>query len=97
VIPVEVTQTPWNYTTFWDWLDHWQSLVAGLVALLAALVAVLGSEVFARRKERREIQALRDSLASEIRLYFDLLIKGRQVLTRSKEAFRSGGQAQKDL
>jgi hypothetical protein len=30
-----------------DWLDHWQSLAAGLVALLAALVAILGSEFFA--------------------------------------------------
>ena len=29
MIPVEVTQTPWHYTTFWNWLDHWQTLIAG--------------------------------------------------------------------
>jgi hypothetical protein len=50
---------PWHYTTFWDWLDHWQSLAAGLVALGAAIVAVGGAEWFARRKERREIEAIR--------------------------------------
>jgi hypothetical protein len=22
MIPVEVTQTPWHYTSFWDWLDR---------------------------------------------------------------------------
>ena len=21
MIPVEVIQTPWHFTTFWDWLD----------------------------------------------------------------------------
>jgi hypothetical protein len=30
-----------------DWLDHWQTLVAGLVALLAALIAIFGAEFFA--------------------------------------------------
>jgi hypothetical protein len=40
VIPVEVTQTPWHYTNFWDWLDHWQTLIAGGLALLAAVIAV---------------------------------------------------------
>ena len=82
-----------------DWIQHWkavlyhwQSLAAGLVALLAALVAVLGAEFFARCKERREIQALRASLASEIRLYVDLLIMARLFLTRGKEAFRLGAE-----
>jgi hypothetical protein len=97
VIPVEVTQTPWHYTTFWDWLDHWQTLVAGLIALLAACIAVFGAEIFARCKERREIQALRASLASEIRLYVDLLIKMRGVMTKIKEVYRSGGQPPRDF
>jgi hypothetical protein len=33
--PVEVTQTPWHCTTFWDWLDHWQTLIAGGFVLVA--------------------------------------------------------------
>jgi hypothetical protein len=40
VIPVEVTQAPWRYTTSLDLLDHWQSLAAGLIAVLAAVVEV---------------------------------------------------------
>jgi hypothetical protein len=82
VIPVEVTQTPWHYTTFWDWVDHWQTLIAGLVALLAALIAIFGAEFFARCKERREIQTLRATLAVEIRQYIDILIKTREILRR---------------
>ena len=82
MIPVEVTQTPWHYTTFWDWVDHWQTLIAGLVALLAALIAIFGAEFFARCKERREIQTLRATLAVEIRQYIDILIKTREILRR---------------
>jgi hypothetical protein len=85
VIPVEVTQTPWHYTTLWDWLDHWQTGLAGLTALLAAFIAVGVPEWRART-------ALRASLAGEIRLYFDLLSETRQILTVRKEEFRSGGQ-----
>ena len=75
MIPVEVTQTPWHYTTFWDWLDHWPTLIAGLVALVAALIAVGVPEWRART-------ALRASLASEVRLYVDLLIQTREILRR---------------
>jgi hypothetical protein len=82
VIPVEVTQTPWHYTTFWDWVDHWQTLIAGLVALLAAAIAVLGTESYARRKEKLEIDAIRASLAVEIRQYIDILLKTREILRR---------------
>jgi hypothetical protein len=81
--------TPWHYTTVLDLFDHWQTVIAGLAALLAALIAVGGAEWRARK-------ALRASLASEIRLYVDLLIKTREMLTRTKEEFRSGKQAQSD-
>src|SRR5277367_4569593 len=37
MIPVEVTQTPWHYTTFWDWADHWQTLLAGFLAFVAGV------------------------------------------------------------
>jgi hypothetical protein len=56
VIPVEVTQTPWHYTTFWDWLDHWQTLIAGSLALLAGF----GTVVMTRRIANRQIAASRE-------------------------------------
>jgi hypothetical protein len=56
VIPVEVTQTPWHYTTFWDWLDHWQTLIAGSLALLAGF----GMVVMTRRIANRQIAASRE-------------------------------------
>ena len=68
MIPVEVTSAPWHYTTFWDWLDHWQTLIAGGVALLAALIAVQITLRVERRKADREVDALRKSLAVEFRL-----------------------------
>jgi hypothetical protein len=50
VIPVEVTQTPWHYTTLWDWLDHWQTLIAGGFALLAGFVTVVATMIIANRQ-----------------------------------------------
>ncbi len=51
------------WTMLINWLDHWQSLAAGLVAIVAALLAVFGTEFFAQRKERREIEGIRVALA----------------------------------
>jgi hypothetical protein len=75
VIPVEVTQTPWHFTTWLDLFDHWQTVIAGLAALLAAFIALVIPEWRART-------ALRTMLGSEIRLYVDLLIKAREMLKR---------------
>jgi hypothetical protein len=96
VIPVEGTSAPWHYTTFPEALDHWQSLAAGGVALIAALVAIFGAEFFARGKERREIEALRASFGRDP-LYIDLLIKTREILMTLKEAFGKGQQPQRDF
>jgi hypothetical protein len=85
VIPV----APW-LTTFLEALDRWQTIIAGLVALLAALIAVGGAEWRARK-------ALRASLASEIRLYVDLLIKTRESLKRLKPSFDGFEYKQRDL
>jgi hypothetical protein len=59
---------PWRFTTWFDLdlLDHWQTLIAGGLALLAAIIAALIAVCSARRKERREIEAIRLSLAEEI-------------------------------
>ena len=67
MIPVEVIQTPWHFTTVPDALDHWQTIIAGLAALLAALIAVLVTVRVERGKARREVDALRKSLGVELR------------------------------
>jgi len=50
-----------------DLLDHWQTLIAGLLALLAAFITVLVTLRVERGKARREVDALRKSLAVELR------------------------------
>jgi hypothetical protein len=82
---------PWHFTTWFDALDHWQTLAAGLVAILAALIAVSVPECFARRRDRREIEALRKALAGEIRLYIDLLINIRDILRKPETSLHSQG------
>jgi hypothetical protein len=73
---------PWHFTTWLDLLDHWQSLAAGLVALAAAIIAVGGSELFGRLKERRERKAILLSLAAEVSSYLDLFIRKREMIQR---------------
>jgi hypothetical protein len=58
---------PWHYTTIVDLVDHWQTLLAGLVALIAAIITVFVTLNVERRKVDREIDALRKSLAIELR------------------------------
>jgi hypothetical protein len=73
----------------------WQSLVAGLLALVAALIAVRGTERVERRKEERETAAIRAALAVEIWFFVINLIETHQLLTRNKDAFLK--EAQIDL
>lgn len=61
-------------------LDHWQSLVAGLVALLAAWMAVRWTEGIERRKERREAAAIRASVAVEVQQFIDTLLRVRGLI-----------------
>lgn len=58
---------PWHYTTIVDLIDHWQTLLAGLIALVAAIITVFVTLNVERRKVAREIDALRKSLAIELR------------------------------
>ena len=58
---------PWHYTTVVDLVDHWQSLIAGLIALVAAIITVFVTLRVERRKVEREVDALRKSLAIELR------------------------------
>ena len=80
-----------------SWIQHsrvdqflydWQTLIAGLLALLAALIAVGGAEWRARK-------AVRTTLGSEIRVYVDLLIKTREKFKRLEpQFFGEGAKAQ---
>jgi len=58
----------WHYTTVVDFVDHWQPLIAGLLALLAAIITVGVMLKIEQRKVDREIKYLRKSLATELRL-----------------------------
>ncbi len=73
---------PRHFTTSLDLLDHWQSFAAGVLALVAALIAVGGGEYFARRKERRENDAILASLAPEIRLLLSTLYETHRVFEK---------------
>jgi len=77
---------PCHFTTWLDLLDHWQSLVAGIFALIAALIAVWGGEFFSRRKERRENHAILASLAPEIRELLSTLFKTHGVFEKLARA-----------
>ena len=50
VIPVEVAQTPWHFTTGLDLLDHWQTVIAGVLALVAAFGTIVVTMIIARRQ-----------------------------------------------
>jgi hypothetical protein len=52
---------------FWQFVDHWQSLIAGVFALVAAITAVLLAIWNERRKAKRELASLRRSLGVEVR------------------------------
>jgi hypothetical protein len=65
VTPVDTT---WHFTTLLDLLDHWQTIIAGVLALFAALIAVQVTLQVERAKADREVAALRKSLAVELRV-----------------------------
>lgn len=73
-------QIPWHFTTWLDLLDHWQSLAAGLVAVIAAVIAVGGAEFFGRLKECRERKAILLSLATEIRFLLQTMLDTHAVI-----------------
>ena len=71
-----------HHSAGWAFLYDWQTLLAGLIAIAAAGIAVGGAEFFARRRANREIDAIRLSLAIEIRWLIAVLLETHQVLTR---------------
>jgi hypothetical protein len=69
VIPVEVTQAPWHYTTCLDLIDHWQTGLVGAGAVIAAVVTIGVTLWIDRRQAKRELETLRKALAVELRLH----------------------------
>jgi hypothetical protein len=59
---------PWRYTTVLDFLDHWQAIIAGVLGFSAGIIAVLITLGIERRRVAREADALRKSIATELRL-----------------------------
>jgi hypothetical protein len=50
MIPVEVTAAPWHYTTWPDALDHWQTVIAGVLALAAGVLTVVATMIITRKQ-----------------------------------------------
>jgi hypothetical protein len=63
----QVMAEPWHFTTWIDLFDHWQALVAGVLGFAAGIFTVYYTLSIERRKARRELDALRKSLAVELR------------------------------
>jgi hypothetical protein len=74
-------QETWNITPWVEFFDHWQPLEAGALAVIAALIAVLGTHYWAQQKERQEIEAIRLSLAVEIRQLVNILLETHETFT----------------
>jgi hypothetical protein len=55
-------QTPWQFTTWLDFFDHWQTLIAGVFALLAGL----GTIWVTRSTAKRQIAAAREEADKQI-------------------------------
>ena len=89
MIPVEVTQAPWHATGFWDWVDHWQTLIAGALAFAAGVGTVVAAiKVIAATREQTETtillerervlaedKAMRLTLALDIRRLVDIMLQ----------------------
>jgi hypothetical protein len=72
-----------------DLLDHWQTFAAGVLTVGAAFIAgvyALGAAFIAvraaRQQERREVEALRLSMAAEIRRLVDVMLQTHEIFER---------------
>ena len=81
---------PWHYTTVVDLVDHWQTLLAGLTALIAAIITVVVTLKVERRRVDREVDALRKSLAIELRQLVPRALGAHTSL--QKLGSKTGGQ-----
>lgn len=80
---------PWHYTSTLDLIDHWQTLIAGVLAFVAGLLgfgAAIAAVVFTlrteRRKMERDLEAVRSSLAVELRQSTAQALSAAQLLRK---------------
>ncbi len=66
---------PWHYTTWLDLFDHWQTVIAGVLAFVAGFGTVVATMIIARRQidasreeANRIIAATREQTATTVRL-----------------------------
>ena len=88
--------TRWDHFT--TWLNRWQTLAAGILGIIAGSFALAAAwwtasraEKISRQEACRDTEALRRSLAVEIRRSVRLLCETHQVLTDFMAAFKRGG------
>jgi hypothetical protein len=80
---------PWHFTTLLDLVDHWQTLLAGGLALVAGLITVrvIREQIetavrLERERVASEVDALRKSLAVELRLHIATALVAYDGLSR---------------
>jgi hypothetical protein len=72
---------PWHFTTWLDLFDRWQALAAGALGFAAGIFAVIYTLLIERRKAQRELDALRKSLAVELRQIIPSALRAGQALS----------------
>jgi hypothetical protein len=89
------TPSPWDFATTWTWLDHWQTLAAGILGIVAGSFALVAAwwtasraEKISRQERCRDTEASRRSLAVEIRRSVRLLCQTHEAFTVAKAALR---------
>jgi len=71
---------PWQFSTWLDLVDHWQSLLAGLMGFSAAIFVVCLTLLSERRRAERELAALKRSLGVEVRQCVSVALGSHRLL-----------------
>jgi hypothetical protein len=89
--------SPWHFTTWRDLLDHWQTLIAGVLALVAAFGTVAATMIIARRQiaasreeadeviaaTREQTKVTAEQTATTVRLERDRVLSEVDALRKS--------------
>jgi hypothetical protein len=81
---------PWHFTTWLDLFDHWQTVIAGVLALLAAFGTIVVTMILARRQiaasreeADRVIAATREQTETTVRLERERVLSELDALRKS--------------
>jgi hypothetical protein len=72
--------SPWQYTTLLDAIDHWQALIAGTLGFFAAIGVVWLTLRAEKRQRGTDLDALRRSIAVELRIMIPQSLKAHTLL-----------------